>query len=126
MNDMERVEYIDKIIKRADAMGIGAGSRATKVMDIQPARHKGRKENTMQNTANDIPVFPRIFSVISAIRAATTARADVESFSIFVPGMEVIGDYPTVEEAETALHYLPFSIRQQAAIVNQDGYCVEC
>ena len=80
----------------------------------------------MQNTANAIPVFPRIFSVISAIRAAMTARADVESFSIFVPGMEVIGDYPTVEEAETALHYLPFSIRQQAAIVNQDGYCVEC
>ena len=59
-------------------------------------------------------------------QAILTARADVESFSIFVPGMEAIGDYPTVEEAETALHYLPFSIRQQAVIVNQDGYCVEC
>ena len=80
----------------------------------------------MQNTANAIPVFPRIFSMIRAIRAAVAARADVESFSIFVPGMEAIGDYPTVEEAETALHYLPFSIRQQAVIVNQDGYCVEC
>ena len=78
----------------------------------------------MQNTANAMPVFPRIFAVLRAIRAAMAARHDVESYSISVPGMEAIGDYPTVEEAETALHYLPFSIRQQATICDQDGYCV--
>lgn len=78
----------------------------------------------MQNTANAMPVFPRIFAVLRAIRAAMAARPDVESYSIFVPGMEAVGDYATVEEAETALHYLPYSARQQATICDQDGYCV--
>ena len=75
----------------------------------------------MQKTANATTMFARI---ITAARAALAARSVPESYSINVPGLGLIGDYATVTEAESALHYLPYSARQRATICDQDGYCV--
>ena len=75
----------------------------------------------MQKTVNATTMFARI---ITAARAALAAQPVPESYSINVPGVGLIGDYATVTEAESALHYLPYSARQRATICDQDGYCV--
>ena len=36
----------------------------------------------------------------------------------------LVGSYATVNEAECAMHYPPYSARQSATICDQDGYCV--
>lgn len=73
----------------------------------------------MQNVANT--VFTRI---TCAIRAALVVQPAPESYSIHIPGEGMIGNYSTIHEAETALHYLPYSARQRATICDQDGVCV--
>ena len=75
----------------------------------------------MQKTVNATTMFARI---ITAARAALAAQTVPECYSINVPGLGLIGDYATITEAESALHYLPYSARQQATICDQDGYCV--
>ena len=74
----------------------------------------------MQITANT-NIIARI---IAAARTALYAKPAPESFSINIPGEGLIGDYATVTEAECAMHYLPYSVRQRATICDQDGYCV--
>lgn len=62
---------------------------------------------------------------LAALRALFAVRpADAAGFSIYIPGEGLIGDYATVTEAETALHYLPYSVRQRATIHDGDGYCI--
>lgn len=75
----------------------------------------------MQHVANTNTTLARI---LCAIRAALAAQPAPESYSIHVPGEGMIGDYSSVQEAETALHYLPYSARQRATICDQDGVCV--
>ncbi len=79
----------------------------------------------MQHTAN-ISLLARFLSALHALFAVRSARAaaDAVGFSIYVPGEGLIGDYATVTEAETALHYLPYSVRQRAEILDGDGYCL--
>lgn len=74
----------------------------------------------MQTTANTT-IITRI---IAAARAALAAQEAPESYSINIPGVGLIGSYATVNEAECAMHYLPYSTRQCATICDQDGYCV--
>ena len=80
----------------------------------------------MQYSANTtVSLFARFLSALRAAFTIHSARAaTVAGFSIYVPGEGLIGDYDTVEQAETALHYLPYSVRQQATIHDADGYCV--
>lgn len=80
----------------------------------------------MQYSANTtISPFARFFAALRALFAVRPARAAaVSGYSIYVPGEGLIGDYTTVTEAETALHYLPYSVRQRATIHDADGYCI--
>lgn len=79
----------------------------------------------MQYSANTIiSLFARFLTFLRALSAVRPARTAVAGFSIYVPGEGLIGDYATVTEAETALHYLPYSIRQRATIHDADGYCI--
>ena len=75
----------------------------------------------MQKTVNATAFFSHI---LATARAALAAQNVPESYSINVPGLGLIGDYATVADAESALHYLPYSARQRATICDQDGYCV--
>lgn len=74
----------------------------------------------MQIAANTTGVFARTRTAFRSMFSTTPTV----TYSICVPGMESIGSYDTIEQAEAALHYLPFSVRQQAAIYDADGYCV--
>lgn len=74
----------------------------------------------MQIVANTTSLFARTRIAFRSL----FSTAPAVGYSICVPGMDSIGSYETVEQAETALHYLPFSVRQQAAIYDADGYCV--
>ena len=79
----------------------------------------------MQYSANTIiSLFARFLTLLRALSAVRPARAAVAGFSTYVPGEGLIGNYATVTEAETALHYLPYSIRQRATIHDADGYCI--
>lgn len=80
----------------------------------------------MQYSANTaVSLFARFFAALRALFAVRPARvAAADGFSIYVPGEGLIGDYATVAEAETALHYLPYSVRQRATIHDADGYCI--
>lgn len=81
----------------------------------------------MQHSANTtISLFARFLAALRALFAVrpSHAAAAVAGFSIYIPDEGLIGDYATVAEAETALHYLPYSVRQQATIHDADGYCI--
>lgn len=81
MNDRERVEYIDKIIKRADAMGLGAEwSRATKVMDIEFAHRQFELRLKDWLEADDMD-FAHDFTGIQANMNRTTCKVE----NLFLP-----------------------------------------
>ena len=68
----------------------------------------------MQNLANATHIITR---ALAAARAALDARpAAALSYRIHVPGLGTIGEYATHADAESALHYLPYSARQAATI----------
>ena len=78
----------------------------------------------MQYTANTTISAQIISFVRSLVRVRSAQHADCDSFTIYTPAGGVIGSYASVEAAETALHYLPYSVRQQAEIHDADGYCL--
>ena len=45
----------------------------------------------------------------------------MNTFTIFSPAYGQIGSFPTVEDAVTALHFLPYSVRRNAAIIIERG-----
>lgn len=73
-----------------------------------------------------VPLLARFLAALRTlfITRPSRAAAIVAGFSIYIPGEGLIGDYATVSEAETALHYLPYSVRQRATIHDADGYCI--
>ena len=76
-----------------------------------------------RNKAIPILLWTAVVALMAVI-FAFSAQPAPESYSIHVPGEGMIGDYSSVQEAETALHYLPYSARQRATICDQDGVCV--
>lgn len=62
------------------------------------------------------------FHLFSLLRAAFAA-APASSYSVLVAG-RTVGSYATPEEAETALHRLPYPQQQRATICDADGFCV--
>lgn len=54
---------------------------------------------------------------------AAFAAAPASSYSVLVAG-RTVGSYATPEEAETALHRLPYPQQQRATICDADGFCV--
>lgn len=77
----------------------------------------------MQHTVNTT-LSARIITFLRSLFPAQTCAPMQESFSIHVPGMGVIGNYTKIIDAEIALHYLPYSIRQRAEILDGDGHCL--
>lgn len=75
----------------------------------------------MQNTANAIPFFSRLSAMF---RSAMTARSSAESFYIMVPGSGSTGNFSTIADAERALARMPYSVRRDATICDQDGHCL--
>lgn len=63
------------------------------------------------------------FPLFSLLRAAFAASAPAPSYSVLVAG-HTVGSYATPEEAETALHRLPYPQQQRATICDADGFCV--
>ena len=61
-------------------------------------------------------------NLFSLLRAAMSV-APTPSYSVLVAGYTV-GSYATPEEAETALHCLPYPQQQRATICDADGFCV--
>lgn len=81
----------------------------------------------MQHSANTaISLFTHFIAALRTLFAVQPAHvaSAVAGFSIYIPSKGLIGDYATVAEAETALHYLPYSVRQKATIHDGDGYCI--
>jgi len=76
----------------------------------------------MQLAANTATFFTRLQSRLAVLTAARHATA--ESFSLYVPGVGVVGDFATIEQAETARLRLPLSMRSCAMIHDADGYCL--
>lgn len=58
-----------------------------------------------------------------AILRAVLSAAPAPSYSVLVAG-RTVGSYATPEEAETALHRLPYPQQQRAIICDADGFCV--
>lgn len=77
----------------------------------------------MQHTANTT-LSARIVAFLRSLFPAQTCAPMQETFSIHVSGMGVIGSYTNIIDAESALHYLPYSVRQRAEILDGDGYCL--
>lgn len=77
----------------------------------------------MQHTVNTT-LSARIVAFLRYLFPAQTCAPMQESFSIHVPGMGVIGSYTNIIDAESALYYLPYSVRQRAEILDGDGYCL--
>ena len=76
------------------------------------------------SASTTISPFARFLAALRTLFAVRPAGVDAAGFSIYIPGEGLIGDYATVTEAETALHYLPYSVRQRATIHDSDGYCI--
>lgn len=76
----------------------------------------------MQLSANTNTAFARLHQFVRGLLISRPV-ADT-GICIHVPGIGLIGDYATPEDAEAALHYLPFSARQKATICDADGCCL--
>lgn len=63
----------------------------------------------------------RLAAAVRLLLAVPPAQA---AYSVFIPGKGVVGEYVTVEQAESALRALPCSDRQRATICDADGYCI--
>ena len=65
-----------------------------------------------------------IIPVVSAAIRSLLPSPSSEWFTISIPGEEPVGKYETIEDAETSLQFLPFSVRQRAFICDADGRCL--
>lgn len=79
-----------------------------------------RQDSEIQLTANTKARCTRnLFSLLRTVLSAAPAS----SYSVLVAG-RTVGSYATPEEAETALHRLPYPQQQRATICDADGFCV--
>ena len=78
----------------------------------------------MQTTANTTHInLASILRSLLQIRPRLRAAAP-ESYTLYAPGYGMIGDYATANEAENARCRLPYSVRQQAEIYDENGACL--
>ena len=75
----------------------------------------------MQSIPNAKARRPGRLALLSVLRAQGTRD---DCYTIRVTGAGAVGSYGTPEEAEAARSLLPCSVRQHAAIYDQDGWCV--
>lgn len=76
----------------------------------------------MQLTANTTTFYTRLRARLAALIAARPAAA--ESFSLYIPGEGLTGEFATIEQAEAARLRLPLAQRARATINDADGYCL--
>ena len=75
----------------------------------------------MQLTANTTTFYTRLRARLAALIAA---RPAAESFSLYIPGEGLTGEFATIEQAEAARLRLPLAQRARATINDADGYCL--
>ena len=79
----------------------------------------------MQKTVNATPFVSRFPAacarIAAAIRLRLAASAAPPTYSVYVPGAGLTGDYATIAEAETARLRLPYDVRCRATVCDSDG-----